>query len=59
MADNIKYPCIFLGTPPRLKASSVELADVEPSYPDNPPVPFSFMNDEVWIKVFFFIFCIY
>lgn len=38
------------GTPPRLQASSVELSDVESSYPDNPPVPFSFLTDKVWIK---------
>ncbi|KAF8768056.1 Protein MTO1 like protein [Argiope bruennichi] len=38
------------GTPPRLKASSVEYSEVEPTSPDNPPVPFSFLNSRVWIE---------
>ncbi|CAL1276697.1 unnamed protein product [Larinioides sclopetarius] len=38
------------GTPPRLKASSVEYSEVEPTLPDNPPVPFSFLNSKVWIE---------
>ncbi|XP_035233397.1 protein MTO1 homolog, mitochondrial-like isoform X2 [Stegodyphus dumicola] len=38
------------GTPPRIEACSVELSEVETSYPDNPPVPFSFINDKVWIN---------
>ncbi|KAM4632015.1 5-taurinomethyluridine-[tRNA] synthase subunit MTO1, mitochondrial [Discoglossus pictus] len=38
------------GTPPRIAKDSVDFSVVEKHEPDNPPVPFSFMNDRVWIK---------
>lgn len=38
------------GTPPRIKASSINYSQLEPHVGDNPPVPFSFMNDKVWLK---------
>lgn len=39
------------GTPPRLKASTVNYDVCEKQYGDCPPMPFSFMNDKVWIDV--------
>lgn len=39
------------GTPPRLKANTIEYNMCEVQEGDNPPLPFSFMNEEVWIKV--------
>lgn len=38
------------GTPPRILASSINFSKLEKHYGDNPPMPFSFMNREVWIK---------
>ncbi|XP_078467917.1 5-taurinomethyluridine-[tRNA] synthase subunit MTO1, mitochondrial [Lampetra planeri] len=38
------------GTPPRIAKDSVNFADLQKQFPDNPPVPFSFMNEKVWIK---------
>ncbi|EDS35773.1 tRNA uridine 5-carboxymethylaminomethyl modification enzyme gidA [Culex quinquefasciatus] len=37
------------GTPPRIKASSIDFSTLERHPGDNPPVPFSFMNDRVWL----------
>ncbi|XP_056637045.1 protein MTO1 homolog, mitochondrial [Diorhabda sublineata] len=38
------------GTPPRLKADTINYKICEVQLGDDPPLPFSFMNDEVWIK---------
>ncbi|XP_054289949.1 protein MTO1 homolog, mitochondrial isoform X1 [Macrosteles quadrilineatus] len=38
------------GTPPRLDGRTIDYSVCTPQYGDNPPVPFSFMNDSVWIK---------
>ena len=38
------------GTPPRIKASSINFDVLEKMLGDNPPVPFSFMNSKVWIN---------
>lgn len=38
------------GTPPRILASSINYDNLEKHYGDNPPIPFSFLNDKVWIK---------
>lgn len=38
------------GTPPRIKASTINYAQLEKHMGDNPPVPFSFMNDRVWLN---------
>lgn len=38
------------GTPPRLRASSINYSQLEVQHGDSPPVPFSFMNDGVWLK---------
>lgn len=37
------------GTPPRIRASSINYSQLEAQPGDNPPVPFSFMNDRVWL----------
>ncbi|OQR69409.1 protein MTO1 -like protein [Tropilaelaps mercedesae] len=37
------------GTPPRLIESSIDFRDLDEIENDNPPVPFSFMNDAVWL----------
>jgi tRNA uridine 5-carboxymethylaminomethyl modification enzyme len=38
------------GTPPRIKANTINYDILEKHYGDNPPVPFSFMNSKVWLK---------
>ncbi|KAF4519768.1 hypothetical protein B566_EDAN010362 [Ephemera danica] len=38
------------GTPPRLKASTIDFKVCIPQLGDDPPMPFSFLNDAVWIK---------
>lgn len=38
------------GTPPRIKADTINYSILEPHYGDNPPVPFSFMSEKVWIR---------
>lgn len=38
------------GTPPRIKADSINYDVLEKNYGDDPPVPFSFMNSKVWIE---------
>jgi tRNA uridine 5-carboxymethylaminomethyl modification enzyme len=38
------------GTPPRIKKSSIDFSNLESHYGDNPPIPFSFMNDKVWLQ---------
>lgn len=37
------------GTPPRLDGRTIDFSRLQIEYPDNPPVPFSFMNDRVLI----------
>lgn len=37
------------GTPPRLRASSIDYSRLDVMPGDDPPVPFSFMNDSVWL----------
>ncbi|KAG8536147.1 hypothetical protein GDO81_027020, partial [Engystomops pustulosus] len=38
------------GTPPRISKDSVDFSAVARHEADNPPAPFSFMNERVWIK---------
>lgn len=38
------------GTPPRLDARTIDFSVCQSHSGDNPPIPFSFMNDSVWIK---------
>ena len=37
------------GTPPRLAKDSIDYHKLTKNFGDNPPVPFSFMNNSVWI----------
>lgn len=39
------------GTPPRLDGKTIDFSRAKPSLADSSPVPFSFMNDRVWIEV--------
>ncbi|KAH1172540.1 protein MTO1 homolog, mitochondrial [Mauremys mutica] len=38
------------GTPPRLAKDSIDFSILERHMADNPPVPFSFLSEAVWIK---------
>ncbi|XP_053142863.1 protein MTO1 homolog, mitochondrial isoform X2 [Hemicordylus capensis] len=38
------------GTPPRLLKDSIDFSNLEIQLADNPPVPFSFLSENVWIK---------
>lgn len=38
------------GTPPRLRASTIDFSQLEAQLGDTPPVPFSFMNASVWLS---------
>lgn len=37
------------GTPPRIKKDTINFTNARIQHGDSPPVPFSFMNDRVWI----------
>lgn len=37
------------GTPPRIYKKSIDFTNLRPQHGDSPPVPFSFLNDRVWI----------
>ncbi|XP_075411008.1 5-taurinomethyluridine-[tRNA] synthase subunit MTO1, mitochondrial isoform X2 [Tenrec ecaudatus] len=38
------------GTPPRIAKDSINFGILNKQMPDNPPVPFSFLHETVWIK---------
>ncbi|XP_049751437.1 protein MTO1 homolog, mitochondrial isoform X2 [Elephas maximus indicus] len=38
------------GTPPRIAKDSINFSILNKHMPDNPPIPFSFVNETVWIK---------
>lgn len=38
------------GTPPRIAKESINFSILNKQTPDNPPTPFSFINETVWIK---------
>ena len=40
----------FLGTPPRLKKSTINFENLQKHKGDNPPVAFSFLNNTVWLE---------
>ncbi|XP_030754575.1 protein MTO1 homolog, mitochondrial [Sitophilus oryzae] len=46
---NLKMGRLKTGTPPRLKADTIDYSRCEKQLGDDPPLPFSFMNDSVWI----------
>lgn len=39
------------GTPPRLAKDTIDFSGLQERAADNPPVPFSFLSEAVWIKV--------
>jgi len=39
------------GTPPRLSKDTIDFSGLEERAADNPPVPFSFLSEAVWIEV--------
>ncbi|KAK9503375.1 hypothetical protein O3M35_009937 [Rhynocoris fuscipes] len=47
---NFKMGRLKTGTPPRLDSNSINYKVCIPQLGDEKPVPFSFMNDKVWIK---------
>jgi len=51
--SHVVFVLYFLGTPPRLDGHSIDYTVCHVQEGDDPPVPFSFMNDTVWIKVTF------
>jgi len=40
---------IFLGTPPRLEKESIDFTKCTAYSPDDSPIPFSFMSNNVWL----------
>lgn len=40
-----------IGTPPRLMKETIDFSKTIVQPGDNPPVPFSFLSEKVWIKV--------
>lgn len=49
---NLRMGRLKTGTPPRLRNNSINYKVCKIQEGDNPPVPFSFMNNKVWIEVF-------
>ncbi|CAH0554364.1 unnamed protein product [Brassicogethes aeneus] len=47
---NLRMSRLKTGTPPRLKADTINYKVCDTQKGDNPPQPFSFMNEKVWIK---------
>ncbi|XP_073985064.1 5-taurinomethyluridine-[tRNA] synthase subunit MTO1, mitochondrial isoform X2 [Rhodnius prolixus] len=47
---NFKMGRLKTGTPPRLDGRTIDFSVCEAQLGDEKPVPFSFMNDKVWIK---------
>ncbi|PNF36860.1 MTO1-like protein, mitochondrial [Cryptotermes secundus] len=47
---NFRMGRLKTGTPPRLDGRSIDYSVCTVQEGDDPPVPFSFMNDTVWIK---------
>ncbi|GAB0093200.1 Protein MTO1 homolog, mitochondrial [Sergentomyia squamirostris] len=38
------------GTPPRIRKKSIDFRNLVKQFGDNPPMPFSFLNREVWLR---------
>lgn len=54
MSDKLKIfdlHKIFLGTPPRLERSTINFENLGYVEADDPSIPFSFLNERVWIEV--------
>jgi tRNA uridine 5-carboxymethylaminomethyl modification enzyme len=39
------------GTPPRVSAKSIDFSKFKPVPPDEKPIPFSFMTEQIWMQV--------
>ena len=48
---HIVHNLFITGTPPRLDKASIDFSQLEQHIGDNPPEPFSFINDRVWLEV--------
>ena len=49
-----RYTLLYvLGTPPRLDKNSIDFSELEKHDGDNPPEPFSFLNERVWLQVMY------
>lgn len=46
------------GTPPRISKQSINFANLNCHYGDDIPIPFSFMNDSVWLKVYTYLYIV-
>ncbi|MCL4131285.1 UNVERIFIED_CONTAM: hypothetical protein GTU68_024832 [Idotea baltica] len=47
---NFQLGRLKTGTPPRLDRNTIDFSACMPQHPDDPPSPFSFMNEKVWIE---------
>ncbi|XP_055838089.1 protein MTO1 homolog, mitochondrial [Episyrphus balteatus] len=49
--ENLKFRMgrLKTGTPPRIRKNSIDYSNLSIQLGDDPPTPFSFMNDKVWI----------
>ncbi|KAJ3643190.1 hypothetical protein Zmor_025915 [Zophobas morio] len=47
---NLRMGRLKTGTPPRLRANTINYSVCDFQKGDDPPLPFSFVNDAVWIK---------
>lgn len=47
---NFKMGRLKTGTPPRLDGTTIDFKKCQPMHGDEVPVPFSYLNDSVWIK---------
>jgi len=45
------------GTPPRIDGRTIDWTGLQYTEADDPPVPFSFLSEKVWISVISFSFC--
>lgn len=52
----LKMGKLKTGTPPRLKKDSINFSVCQEQPGDNPPRPFSFLNERVWIEVLITLF---
>lgn len=48
---DLKMGRLKTGTPPRLNGKTINYSVCDKQFGDNPPLPFSFINEKVWIKV--------
>lgn len=48
-ALNFRMGRLKTGTPPRIKKDSIDFSNLSVQLGDSPPVPFSFMNERVWL----------